>query len=339
MQGRPTTTPTRATTASRRARLHPAARLASSPPTARSSPRACPSGDRSSYQREYPTGDLFADVTGYFSFTLRHRRRSSGTHNDALAGTHRTAELQGLRQPVQRRRSTPATSSLTLRSRPPDRWPSTRSATARARSSCLDPRTGAILALWSYPSYDPNLIAIARLRRGQRGRDALLTPTPASRCWPTPTRSATCPARPSRSSPRRPALESGTVHAATRTSRRSSPTSRRRPPTRSRTTAARRAAATCVEVFRRSCNTAVRPDGASTLGAPDMVADGRASSASTRRRPIDLPRPAPRFFGDRRRLREQHRRCSPSPASARATTCRSRRCRWPWSPRPSPTAA
>ena len=34
------------------------------------------------------------------------------------------------------------------------------------------------------------------------------------------------------------------------------------------------------------------PRSASTLGAPDMVADGRARSASTRRSPIDLPRPA-----------------------------------------------
>ena len=47
---------------------------------------ANPPGSEFKYQRQYPTGDLFANVTGYYTFAFG----STGlerTQNDVLAGT------------------------------------------------------------------------------------------------------------------------------------------------------------------------------------------------------------------------------------------------------------
>ena len=52
--------------------------------------------------------------------------------------------------------------------------------------------------MFSYPTYDPNRGRRARLRRRPSDALTLLNADPASRCSPTPTRSATCRARRSR---------------------------------------------------------------------------------------------------------------------------------------------
>ena len=64
------------------------------------------------------------------------------------------------------------------------RWPATRSATARARSSRSTRKTGEILAFWSFPSYDPNLISSNDLDAAEAAYDALLNGRRRSRCGP-----------------------------------------------------------------------------------------------------------------------------------------------------------
>ncbi|HEY8094392.1 MAG TPA: hypothetical protein VID93_11435, partial [Acidimicrobiales bacterium] len=54
-----------------------------------------PSTDRYRYQRTYPTGDLFANVAGYFSFTLGSTQLER-TQNDTLSGNTALLKLQGL---------------------------------------------------------------------------------------------------------------------------------------------------------------------------------------------------------------------------------------------------
>ena len=54
----------------------------------------------------------------------------------------------------------------------------------------LDPRSSAIKALWSYPSYDLNLIASHNFEEATAVK-TFYDAAPASRCWPTATRSAT----------------------------------------------------------------------------------------------------------------------------------------------------
>ena len=115
-----------------------------------------PSNDRFELQRRYPEGDLFAHVTGYYSFTLG----SAGverTYNDELAGRTLDISLQDLSDLfVDKDR----VGDLTLSVRA-DLQRIARDQLGPREGSvvALDPRTGEILALVSFPSYDPNLLA------------------------------------------------------------------------------------------------------------------------------------------------------------------------------------
>jgi penicillin-binding protein A len=115
-----------------------------------------PSNDQYKLQREYPTGELFAHVTGYFAFELG----SAGlerSYNDELAGRTIDFDLQELSDLfVDRERVGDLT--LTMRN---DVQQVARQQLGRREGSvvALDPRNGEILALWSFPSYDPNALA------------------------------------------------------------------------------------------------------------------------------------------------------------------------------------
>ena len=118
--------------------------------------RSVPSNDRFEFQREFPERDLFAHVSGFFSFTLG----SSGvekTYNDELAGRTLDLSLQDLSDLfVDKDR----VGNLTLTVRA-DLQRIARDQLGEREGSvvALDPRTGEILALVSYPSYDPNALA------------------------------------------------------------------------------------------------------------------------------------------------------------------------------------
>jgi penicillin-binding protein A len=118
--------------------------------------RSVPSGDRFEYQREYPDPELFAHITGYYSFTLG----SSGvekTYNDELAGRTPELSFQDLGDLfVDKDR----VGDLTLTVRHDLQRIATDQLGSREGSVvALDPRTGEILAMVSFPSYDPNLLA------------------------------------------------------------------------------------------------------------------------------------------------------------------------------------
>jgi penicillin-binding protein A len=118
--------------------------------------QSVPSGDRFEFQRVFPEGPLFAHVTGYFSFTLG----SSGvekTYNDELAGRTFDLSFQDLGDLfVDKRR----VGDLTLTVRDDlQRIASEELGEREGSVVALDPRTGEILALVSFPTYDPNLLA------------------------------------------------------------------------------------------------------------------------------------------------------------------------------------
>lgn len=108
------------------------------------------------YQRVYPEGDLYAHLTGYYSFLLG----STGverTYNAELTG--RTTSLQvhqlsGLFSDT----SSEGDVVLTVRS---DVQTVARDSLNGLVGSvvALDPRTGGVLAMYSNPTYDPNLIS------------------------------------------------------------------------------------------------------------------------------------------------------------------------------------
>jgi penicillin-binding protein A len=115
-----------------------------------------PSNDRFEYQREYPEGRLFAHITGFYSFTLG----SSGvekTYNDELAGRTSDLAFQDLGDLfVDKDR----VGDLTLSVRADLQQIAADELGEREGSVvALDPRTGEILAMVSYPTYDPNNLA------------------------------------------------------------------------------------------------------------------------------------------------------------------------------------
>jgi penicillin-binding protein A len=118
--------------------------------------QSVPSNDRFELQRQYPEGGLFAALTGYYSFTLG----SAGvekTYNDELAGRTLDLTLQDISDLfVDKDR----TGDLTLTVRADlQRLAAQQLGEREGSVVAIDPRNGEILAMVSFPSYDPNLLA------------------------------------------------------------------------------------------------------------------------------------------------------------------------------------
>ena len=115
-----------------------------------------PIDDRFELQRTYPTNELFGHVTGHFAFELG----SSGverTYNGYLTGDDIGFDLDRLGDFFVDREVV-GDVILSLRA---DVQTVAREQLGDREGSvvALDPRSGEILALWSFPSYDPNLLA------------------------------------------------------------------------------------------------------------------------------------------------------------------------------------
>jgi peptidoglycan glycosyltransferase len=107
-------------------------------------------------QRIYPEGDLYAHVAGYTSFTFG-AEGAEREYNDELIGRTAAQELSGLTDILGG--SNPIGDvRLTLRD---DLQRLARDGLAQRPGAvvALDPATGEILAMYSYPSFDPNRIA------------------------------------------------------------------------------------------------------------------------------------------------------------------------------------
>ncbi len=123
------------------------------------------------YQRQYPEGDLYGHITGYFSLNFG-TTGVEDRYNEELAGKATKLEFGSLTD-IFLDRSTTADLTLTLRH---DLQTTAREALGNRRGSvvALDPRTGAILAMWSNPSFDPNVLSSFDSSAVISARDALL---------------------------------------------------------------------------------------------------------------------------------------------------------------------
>lgn len=118
--------------------------------------QSVPSNDRFELQRQYPEGALFSAITGFYSFTLG----SAGvekTYNDELAGRTVDLSLQDLGDLfVDKER----VGDLTLTVRADlQRIAAEQLGFREGSVVAIDPRTGGILAMVSFPAYDPNVLA------------------------------------------------------------------------------------------------------------------------------------------------------------------------------------
>ena len=115
-----------------------------------------PSDDRFELQRRYPQGALFSAITGHYSFTLG----SSGvekTYNDELAGRTLDLSLQDIRDLFVEKDRT-GDLSLTIRA-DLQRIAAEQLGERKGSVVALDPRSGDLLAMVSFPTYDPNVLA------------------------------------------------------------------------------------------------------------------------------------------------------------------------------------
>jgi peptidoglycan glycosyltransferase len=116
-----------------------------------------PSDDSFKFQRVYPGGELYAPITGFYSYD--HSRTGLETsYNSQLAGTDDALFARRLIDLVTGRTPQGASVQTTI-------VPKVQRAAAEALGDqrgavvALDPRSGAVLALVTSPSYDPNDIA------------------------------------------------------------------------------------------------------------------------------------------------------------------------------------
>jgi peptidoglycan glycosyltransferase len=111
-------------------------------------------------RRQYPEGELFAHISGYFSFTFGTEGVEK-TYNDELAGRDlnvRLKRIQDIPKALSGGDQSVSNVSLTMSKRMQQ---VARDALGPRRGSvvAIDPKTGALLAMWSFPSFDPNPFA------------------------------------------------------------------------------------------------------------------------------------------------------------------------------------
>lgn len=108
------------------------------------------------FRRSYPTGERFAHVVGFQSFN-QGAFGLEREYNDQLAGERLDQQFESLKD-LFVVRDTTGTVVMTLRD---DVQQAAQQALGERRGSvvAIDPATGGIVAMWTYPSFDPNPLA------------------------------------------------------------------------------------------------------------------------------------------------------------------------------------
>ncbi|MEO5680943.1 MAG: penicillin-binding transpeptidase domain-containing protein [Acidimicrobiales bacterium] len=255
-----------------------------------------PTDDTLKRLRRYPEGPLYSPVLGYFSFNFG----SDGAEREF------SAELAGRKVTINNLddllAATPQTNDVTLTIRP-----AVQKAAAAALGSrrgavvAIEPRTGAVLAMVSYPTFDPNPLAAHDLKAVQRAWNGYQA-DPAKPMLPRPyreryspgstfkvvTASAAVGSRPDLATKAYPPLRALKLRGTTRD-------------------LPNFGGETCggqlPELLRVSCNTGFGQLGLD-LGGP-ALRDEALSFGWGERPPLDLPAPAASTFPDLADLRTQ----------------------------------
>jgi len=242
-------------------------------------------------QRHYPEGELFAHLTGYYSFD----HGSSGLerqYDPELTGQTIGQQIRGFADLLNPRAQV---GNLTLTVRK-DLQQVAKDALGERNGSvvALDPRTGEVLAFWSYPSFDPNLVSsldskVSNFAWGSYNADTakpLLAHQYQETYFPGSTFKVVTGST---------GLETGTVTVDNP----SYPVATSYTPPQTNKAISNFGGEACggtlFNILRVSCNSAFAQMGTETIG-PDKMIHGAESFGFNSRPPIDLPAPVESFF-------------------------------------------
>lgn len=241
--------------------------------------------------RVYPSGELFGQTTGYFSF----RYGSSGLekqYNDELSGSTFDQQVKGFGDLFVARENV---GNLTISLRK-DVQETARTQLGDREGSviALDPRNGAILGAWSWPSYDPNTVSSLDKAVSETSWKAL-NAAPGVPMRPHFYQDRYFPGSTFKVVTAGVGLQTGKV---TNTEP-SYPFTNGYTPQGTNKPIMNFGGETCggtlPEILRVSCNSSFAQMGAETIGAVDMVA-GAGSFGFNTSVPIDMPEPAKSVF-------------------------------------------
>jgi penicillin-binding protein A len=111
-------------------------------------------------ERLYPEGDLFGHVTGFYSGLFGTDLGVEKTYDKQLSGDTLTQQFDGLTNLFSQRENV-GNVSLTVR-KDLQQLAKDQLRDQQGAITVLDPRSGAILAFWSFPSYDPANLMVTR---------------------------------------------------------------------------------------------------------------------------------------------------------------------------------
>lgn len=115
------------------------------------------SGSTFDWQRTYPEGDLYSGITGYFTFGYGATQIEK-VQNDVLAGRTIEQQIKGFRS-LFSGEDTTGSVETTIDA---DIQQAARDALGDREGSVVvvEPATGAVKAMWSWPTYDTNLVSV-----------------------------------------------------------------------------------------------------------------------------------------------------------------------------------
>ena len=118
------------------------------------------------YRREYPTGDLLSEVTGYFTYAFGSTKVER-FYGDVLTGTTAEQQVHGLGGLLEGQVDNAGTVQLALRA---DAQQVAKFLLGGRTGSIvvMEPATGAVRVMYSNPSYDPNTFVNAEFEVAQQ---------------------------------------------------------------------------------------------------------------------------------------------------------------------------
>lgn len=235
-------------------------------------------------QREYPEGERYAHTTGFFNFSFGAEGLER-SYNDELAGQTTEQEIRSFTDLFSDDENV---GNLTLTIRDDvQRVAQERLGQREGSVVALDPRTGGVLAAWSFPSYDPNVLSSHDLDAAAEAREILqsvateplLADWYRERFFPGSTFKVVTASNGVDAglvTPENPDYPQSSEYVAPGTTR----------PLRN--FGGSTCGGTLFPILASSCNTAFAEMGVDTIG-PQLMVEGSESWGFNQRPPIDLP--------------------------------------------------